>query len=69
MKAVNCWKASDGTIFENEKECLKHETDLEIIDKLLKFANSIFYYGMTADDLGRELYENRDVIKSIVKKI
>lgn len=65
MKIIDCWKASDGRIFESEKECITYETDLEVKNKLMELANRVFYYGMTADDLGRELYENRDVIKSI----
>ena len=59
----------EGKVFENENDCVGHEVDLEVVKRLNELASSIFYYGMTADDLGRELYERREELKVISKFI
>lgn len=41
MKVINKYEAEDGTIFDNEEQCLEYEQAYKMNERIMKFHNII----------------------------
>lgn len=63
IRKVSTYKTSDGQLFPNIKDAREHERDVAAKSAIKKFARSVMFHGMDADDLAEALEERGHEIK------
>ena len=63
---VTMFKAIDGSLHTTLGEAQVADKEALLKDQLMDIARSIHTYNMTADELGRELFEYRSSLKGVL---
>lgn len=60
-------KTTDGTLWEDADQALKHQNLLNLKQALYNFADDHFHTGMSAHDIADALFDNYDELTDIVR--
>jgi len=63
---VTRYQSIDGTLFGSMIDAVQHDKEYGIKNKLMVLAESIYFHGITAKELGEDLYNNIDQLVEIV---
>ena len=66
MKKVTKYQDDNGGLHDTPEEAQQADKEILAKQQLFEIAQSIHVYNMTADELARELWDNRSSLKGVL---